>query len=75
MTGVADMTSEGEEGISKCKIGCKVTDWTEVWYPSGMQEHRTGCNQEHSTWLVHRDIAQVVDRSMVPGWYTGVLHK
>ena len=42
MTGVTDITSElnGEEGISKCKIGCKV-----------------------------------VDRSMVPEWYAGMLHR
>ena len=39
------------------------------------QEHHTGCKQEYGTQLVCRDIAQVVNRSMVPGWYTGVLHK
>ena len=48
---------------------------TEVWYLSGMQECRTGCDQEHGTQLVRRDIAQVANRSTVPGWYTGVLYK
>ena len=40
-----------------------------------MEEECNGCNQEHSTQLVHRDVTQVANRSTVPSWYTGVLYK
>ena len=79
MTGVTDMTSEikEEEGIRKCKIGCKVADrstvpeWyagtshrlqTGVQYPVGTQGHCTGCEQEYSTQLVHRRVTQVANK-------------
>ena len=91
MTDVADMTSEIKgEGIVKGKVGCKVVDRSMVpewyagmshrlrsgaWYPVGTQECHTGCDQEHSTQLVRRDVAQVANRSTVPSWYTGVLYK
>ena len=68
---------KGGGGIVKCKVGCKVADRSMVpecytgtlhrsrsgaQYPVGMQGHRTGCEQEYSTWLVHRSVIQVANK-------------
>ena len=78
MTDVTDMTSEikgGGGGI--VKVGRKVVDRSTVpeWYtgmshrlrsgaqyPVGTQGHRTGCEQEYGTWLVHRSVIQVANK-------------
>ena len=68
---------KGKRGIGKCEIGRKVMDCSTVpewyagtshrlqsgaWYPVGMQECCTGCEQEYSTQLVHRSVTQVVNK-------------
>ena len=75
MTDVTDMTSEIKEEKGSLKVREVAELRTEVQYPSGTQERRTGCDQEHGTRLVRRDVAQVANRSTVPSWYTGVLYK
>ena len=68
---------KGKGRTQNCKIGCKVVDssmvpgWyagtshrlqTGVWHPVGMQGCHTGCKQEYSTQLVHRNVTQVVSK-------------
>ena len=68
---------KGGKGIVKGKVGCRVVNRSMVpkWYagmlhrlqsgaryPVGMQGHRTGCEQEYGTQLVHRSVVQVVNK-------------
>ena len=62
-----------ERESQNCRVHCKVINRNTV--PSSMQEHCMGCEQEYSTQLVHRNIAQVMSRSIVPSWYAGMLHR
>ena len=64
MTGVTDMTSEikEEEGIRKCKIGCKVADRSTVpeWYAGTSHRLQTGVQYPVGTQEGYTSSEQVV---------------
>ena len=42
--------------------------------PSSKQECCAGYKQKYSTQLIHRNVAQIASRNMVPSWYARMLH-